>query len=248
MLKTHKVLTKNKNYNKYGYLKLKKQLSLKLIKEIKNDISSLKTKFIYKDRFGKIRRIENITKKTKNLKKLNQIIMKKIHTKFGKKLKIFKDKCNFKPPGGAGFDAHYDGIFYFKNKRNIKKEGWNEYSNFFINALIPLDKCNKKNGALEIAKWHNKEFKDLIKNTNNDGSPMIKKSIEKKLSFKRIDLSLGDILFFSNKCPHRSKKNLSKTSRMILYYTYSKSNTDNYKKYFKHKMESRNKNSKSLTG
>ena len=36
-----------------------------------------------------------------------------------------------------------------------------------------------------------------------------------------LDLKVGDILIFSNTCPHRSKKNNSNKDRRTLYYTYS---------------------------
>jgi 2-aminoethylphosphonate dioxygenase len=242
------MITKNKIYNKNGYLRFKKEINNNLISKIKSELINLKFDNIYTDKKGKIRRIENIYNKTENLKKLNKILTDKILEIFGEKLVIFKDKCNFKPSGGAGFTAHYDGVFYFKDKKNKKRKGWFEYSSFFINVLVALDKCNSKNGTLEIAKWHNKSFDELLINTKNNGSPELKKSFEKKLNFKKINLSPGDLLFFSNKCPHRSKKNFSSSSRMLLYYTYAKAKKNVYNKYFYDKSTSKNKNSKSLTG
>ena len=58
-----------------------------------------------------------------------------------------------------------------------------------------------------------------------------------------------DCVFFKNTCPHRSKKNKSKKSRKMLYYSYTKIKKQNlYKKYFKDKKNSKNKTRKSLTG
>ena len=34
-------------------------------------------------------------------------------------------------------------------------------------------------------------------------------------------LNIGDIVIFSNTCPHRSKKNNSEKNRRVLYYTYT---------------------------
>ena len=237
-----------KKYNDTGYIKIKKIIPVNLISQVRKDLIKKNLGNIYYDSNGIIRRSENIYNKSNNLKKLNRIIKEKIFIYFKKKLVIFKDKCNFKPAGGDGFSAHYDGIFYFKNKNNKKKKGWYEYSNFFVNALIALDKCNKKNGSIEISNWDNRSFDDLYKNTKKNGSPELSKKVERKLKFKHIALNPGDILFFSNKCPHRSKKNNSKSSRMILYYTYTKGKKNIYNKYFKDKLNSKNKNSKSLTG
>ena len=239
---------KKNMYNNLGYLKVANSIPISLIKQIKKDLTKKNIGNIYYDKKGIIRRSENIYDKSKSLRKLNNIIKKKIYQFFKRKLVIFKDKCNFKPPGGAGFTAHYDGIFYFKNKNNIKKKGWYEYSNYFMNVLIALDNCNKRNGSIEISPHHNQSFEELFLNTKMNGSPELKKKIEKKLKFKYLNLKPGDILFFSNKCPHKSKKNLSKTSRMILYYTYALGNKKIYNRYFKDKLSSKNKNEKSLTG
>jgi ectoine hydroxylase-related dioxygenase (phytanoyl-CoA dioxygenase family) len=237
-----------KIFKKIGYCKIDQVFDKIFINQIKDDINKLKKKGSYKDRFNKLRRIEKIYNKTENLKKLNSTLKKLIFKILKKKLEIFKDKCNLKPPGGAGFKAHYDGTFYFLDKKSRKRKGWYEYSNYFVNALVALDTCNKKNGTIEISNFQNKKFEKLLLDTNQDGSPELTKSFEKKLKFKSINLLPGDVIFFSNKCPHKSKKNNSNKPRMILYYTYSNSNIKSYNKYFKDKDESLNKNSKSLNG
>ena len=87
-----------------------------------------------------------------------------------------------------------------------QKNGWYEYSNFFVNVLIALDECNKKNGTIELAKQHKGNFNDLLKKTKNDGTPAIKSSVLKNIKFNAINLKIGDAVFFSNTCPHKSKK------------------------------------------
>ena len=117
--------------------------------------------------------------------------------------------------------------------------GWYEYSNFFVNVLVAFDECNEQNGALEVAKADHLTFEELLKNTKNDGTPKLNKEYASKLKFNRIDLNKGDVLFFSNLCPHKSKKNLSNLDRRILYYTYAESNNpDIYTKYFEDKSDS----------
>ena len=69
------------------------------------------------------------------------------------------------------------------------------------------------------------------------------------MHFHSIDLKVGDILIFSNTCPHRSKKNNSNKDRRTLYYTYSLlSEKSQYNKYFIDKKNSGNITSKSLSG
>ena len=49
------------------------------------------------------------------------------------------------------------------------------------------------------------------------------------------------MVVFSNTCPHRSKTNYSKSSRRILYYTYSLAqNGSKYDIYFEDKHKSKN--------
>ena len=79
---------------------------------------SKKSKNIFYDKNNKIRRIEKIYNQSKSLKNLNKEILGILKIIFDKKFAIFKDKLNFKPPGGEGFYPHYDGIFhFFKNKK-----------------------------------------------------------------------------------------------------------------------------------
>ena len=239
-------------YNEVGYFKIKNFLKKNEVSKIELELEKcLKNKGIlkYKDKNGKIRRIEKIYDKGKFLKQFDLNVKKLLKKIFQKKYSIFKDKLNIKPPGGEGFFAHYDGIFKFKNKNDKILNGWYEYSDNFINILLAINSCNKKNGTIELAKATDGNFYNLLKNTNNDGSPNLKKSYESKLNFKHIDLEVGDIIIFSNKCPHRSKKNKSNKNRKTLYYTYTISKSKNlYKKYFLDKVLSKNKNSKSLTG
>ncbi|MDC3028666.1 phytanoyl-CoA dioxygenase family protein, partial [Candidatus Pelagibacter sp.] len=128
-------------------------------------------------------------------------------------------------------------------------KGWYEYGKGFVNVLVALDKCTKKNGTIEIAKKHEGGFYNLIKNTKKNFTPDIKPSLEKKIKFQAIELDIGDIVIFSNTCPHRSKKNKTRQHRKTLYYTYlPKEYGFKYNKYFNDKINSKNSTSKSLSG
>ena len=236
-------------YLKKGYFVKKNFFDKYTIKKILNEIKLGRGMIKYYDKKNKIRRIEKVYNKGYHLKHSNDKIILFLKEIFKKKFTIFKDKYNAKPPKGEGFYAHYDGIFFFKDKNEKLKKGWYEYSNAFINVLVALDKCNRKNGALELAKKHNGGFNKLIKNTYNDGTPNIISSVEKKCKFELIDLEVGDIVIFENTCPHRSNKNYSNKSRRTLYYTYTYAEKGSkYKTYFLDKKNSKNKTNKSLEG
>ncbi len=234
-------------YNTKGFFVIKKVFTKKLLDRAIYDCENIRDAIIYYDRKNQIRRIEKLFNKTKNLRFIHNKIKNTLQRIFKNKYYIFKDKFNAKPPGGEGFYAHYDGVFnFYSNKK--KKRGWYEYSDIFVNCLVALDRCDSKNGTIEIAKADNLDFDKLLKNTKKNGSPDLKASYEKKIKFKKIHMNVGDICIFSNTYPHRSKKNLSKLKRRTLYYTYNpKTFGNNYLRYFKDKKYSKSQK-KSLTG
>ena len=181
---------------------VKKDFVTHLIDEVDNSLNTIK----YFDNSNKLRRIEKIYDKGEYLINLNTKILDLLKNVFNESFLIFKDKFNAKPPGGEGFFAHYDGIFQFTDSKNDKKNGWYEYGDFFINALVAIDNCDKENGSLELAKSHKGNFEQLFQNTKKDGTPALTKDVENRTAFNLIDLDIGDIVVFSNTCPHRSKK------------------------------------------
>ena len=54
----------------------------------------------------------------------------------------------------------------------------------------------KMEQSIEIAKIQDKNFKKLLLDTNQDGSPELSRSFEKKLKFEKINLRPGDVVFF----------------------------------------------------
>lgn len=242
--KYHKL---KQEYNKNGYFFLKEFIQKDYVLNIIKEIDNSKDVVRYYDKSNNLRRIEKIYNKGNYLNNLNEKILKLLNLIFDKNFLIFKDKFNSKPPGGEGFFAHYDGIFEFKDSNNKKKRGWYEYGDFFINVLVAIDPCDKQNGALELAKSHKGNFAKLLNNTKKDGSPALLQAVENKTSFEIIDLDIGDILIFSNTCPHRSKKNNSRNSRRIIYYTYlNNKDGSKYEQYFNDKDNSKSK-SKALS-
>ena len=231
---------KNK-FDKNGFFICKNVFSNKFISEILSEIEKANNTIKYLDNENILRRIEKLYDKGINLINLNKNISTILKSVFEEDFLIFKDKFNAKPPGGEGFIAHYDGVFHFIDPDNNKKNGWYEYGNIFINALIALDKCNEENGTIELSNSHKGTFNELLKNTKNNNTPAINKVIEDKTIFNLINLDVGDIVIFSNTCPHRSKKNNSNFQRRTLYYTYTQSkNGSKYDQYFFDKEKSTN--------
>ncbi len=157
-----------------------------------------------------------ILKKLIDSKKINKILESLV----GKKCVLFKEKINFKPPGCRQDKLHQD----------IQGD-WEKYSKNFISALISIDKSNKKNGCLEfdISGHNHRKLKGKVFKT-------LKLSELKKPKFKKIELNVGDIVFFNGYIPHRSGKNVSKSNRSQIYLTYNIKKDGNFRKaYFSEK-------------
>ncbi len=59
---------------------------------------------------------------------------------------LFKDKINFKMPGGPGFKAHQD-----------QQAGWTRYAPLFVTALVTIDPATLENGCLEMVPGRHRE-------------------------------------------------------------------------------------------
>jgi ectoine hydroxylase-related dioxygenase (phytanoyl-CoA dioxygenase family) len=126
---------------------------------------------------------------------------------------LFKDKINFKMPGGAGFKPHQD-----------QQAGWSKYAPIFVTAMVTLDPVTLENGCLEMAARRHKE--GLI---GEEWVPLG----EAGLDLKAVPTQPGDVIFFDSFAPHASKPNLTDAPRRILYLTYNlASQGDHRARYF----------------
>ncbi len=118
---------------------------------------------------------------------------------------LFKEKINFKLPGGAGFEPHQD-----------QQAGWSRYAPIFVTALICIDRTTIANGCLEMA--NSPRFDKVI---GEEWRPL---SAEEMASFALhpIEAAPGDVLFFDSYAPHGSKPNHTDQPRRILYLTYNR--------------------------
>ena len=261
---------KNKFYNNstldfenYGWVIIRNFFKKSDIEKVKDQIlkkilKTKKNKNFYYEKIGarvRLRRVERISDFSVEAKKViySSKILKLIYKIKKKKFDIFKDKLNFKYPGGKGYLPHIDGHFLWRDKNDKMQDGWKKYADDFVNLVIPLEKTDKKNGCLYLA---NKKYIKYLGNSFNEvskklsiGTPNIKFNDKKKFKYVPIELEKGDICLFDWKCAHFSKNNNSKKSRMIFYATYHERNERKNirNNYYLDKQESRNdKKNKSL--
>ena len=236
--------SKNKNiseqdielYKRNGWVIVRDVFDKKYVNKIKKELikqTKKESDFFYYENINKkrrLRRIEKVTDFSKSSKKLicskKTVNIIKILEK--NKYLLFKDKLNFKFPGGKGYLPHIDGHFYWRDKNKKYQNGWNKYSSNFVNLVLPLEESNIKNGCIYVAnkKDTNKIGKSFKKITDKlvINTPNIRPQDLKKFNFFPIELKVGDICLFNWKCAHYSENNQSNKSRMIFYATFCKKN------------------------
>jgi len=118
---------------------------------------------------------------------------------------LFKEKINFKMPGGRGFEPHQD-----------IQPGWDTYANYFISALITIDPSTVENGCLELAAGHHRC--GLLGEKWKPLTPEQLRGVE----FVKFPTAPGDVIFFDCFAPHQSAPNQTDLPRRNLYLTYNR--------------------------
>ena len=135
---------------------------------------------------------------------------------FGADAILFKEKVNFKLPGGQGFEPHQDA-----------QAGWRDYGDLHITIMITVDPAGEENGCLEIAAGHHR--RGLI---GELWKPMTERQLD-GIDFVKLPTEPGDAVFFDSFAPHRSAPNRSDQRRRVLYITYAKAaDGDHRERYF----------------
>jgi hypothetical protein len=119
----------------------------------------------------------------------------------GGRVVLFKEKINFKMPGGAGFKTHQD-----------QQAGWSRYAPLFLTALVTIDPATIANGCLELVAGRHRE--GLI---GEEWQPLDDAALE----LRPLPTAPGDVLFFDSFVPHGSKPNFTEQPRRLLYLTYN---------------------------
>jgi len=136
----------------------------------------------------------------------------------GEHVFLYKEKINYKYPGGAGYAAHQDAPAYKQIDNHLT-------------ALVAIEPATLANGCLEFAAGRHQE--GLIGLT---GEGIISSVAEANLEFSACEMQPGDVIIFSSYIPHRSRPNLSPQRRALLYLTYN-AQSEGYLRdeYYRHK-------------
>jgi 2-aminoethylphosphonate dioxygenase len=135
---------------------------------------------------------------------------------------LFKDKINFKMPGGAGFEPHQD-----------QQAGWSRYAPLFLTVLISIDPATLENGCLELT--HSPR---LLRMIGREWEPLTQQEMA-GLDLRPVPTRPGDVAFFDSYVPHASQPNLTRDRRCVLYVTYNRAaDGDHRARYFADKRAS----------
>ncbi len=127
---------------------------------------------------------------------------------------LFKEKVNYKHPGGAGFAPHQDAVAY-------------RFVDHHVSVMVPLDPATMASGCLELAPGHDRG------RLETDERGRLAEAVVAELDWRPVEVGPGDLLCFDSYTPHRSGTNRAEHSRRALYLTYNgASGGDHRQRYY----------------
>jgi ectoine hydroxylase-related dioxygenase (phytanoyl-CoA dioxygenase family) len=140
----------------------------------------------------------------------------------GESVVLFKDKINFKLPGGAGFAPHQDAPAYVNF--GIEHQ---------LTLMVPVDPFTEENGCLVMARdAHERVFLPM----NPDGT--LRADVVARLDVEPLLAAPGDAIVFDAWVPHWSGPNRSTRPRRSYYLTFNPAAAgDRRSAYFARKRE-----------
>jgi hypothetical protein len=130
---------------------------------------------------------------------------------------LYKDKLNYKLPGGAGYAAHQDAPAY-------------RFVDVHVSCMVAIDDAAEENGCLEVVSG----AYDRLWPTDEVGC--IRADVVGSMVWEAVPVRAGDALWFHSRTPHRSGPNSSTRPRRALYPTYNaRSEGDLREEYYRQK-------------
>ena len=167
-------------------------------------------------------RMEKFYKTDSNIEEIvNNRILPTLNLYEENQMTLFKDKLNWKLPGGGGFKPHQDF------------EAWSDFPpTYYVTCAIFADECTLDNGCLQMAP--DQHQKGILKNTNG----CIDKEVTDTFNWKPVLTTPRDMVIFNALVPHTSGKNVSDNTRRIFYFTFNKAiEGSHYEAYFAKKRQ-----------
>jgi ectoine hydroxylase-related dioxygenase (phytanoyl-CoA dioxygenase family) len=115
---------------------------------------------------------------------------------------LYKEKINYKLPGGAGYAPHQDAPAY-------------RFVHTHVSCMVAVDDSLVANGCLEVVSGQHQEVLPM------DEAGCIHPDVVAGFDWAPVEVRAGETLWFHSRTPHRSGPNLGPTPRRALYPTYN---------------------------
>lgn len=115
---------------------------------------------------------------------------------------LYKEKINYKLPGGAGYAPHQDAPAY-------------RFVATHVSCMVAVDDASPGNGCLEVVSDLHHELLPV------DENGCIRTDVAESLEWMPVAVQAGETLWFHSRTPHRSGPNHSTRPRRALYPTYN---------------------------
>jgi hypothetical protein len=131
---------------------------------------------------------------------------------------LYKEKINYKLPGGAGYAPHQDAPAY-------------PFVEVHVSCMVAVDDATAGNGCLEVVSGCHHELLPM------DHAGCIRAEVAAQLAWEPVEVRAGQTLWFHSRTPHRSGPNTSASPRRALYPTYhAAAEGDQREAYYRHKL------------
>ncbi|CAN5838120.1 hypothetical protein BH23ACT2_BH23ACT2_15850 [soil metagenome] len=131
---------------------------------------------------------------------------------------LYKEKVNYKLPGGAGYAPHQDAPAY-------------PFIDTHVSCMVAVDDATVTNGCLEVVEATHQEV------LPTDAAGCIRPDVVASLDWQPVEVPAGWTLWFHSRTPHRSGPNASPVPRRALYPTYNaRSEGDLRADYYREKL------------
>jgi hypothetical protein len=115
---------------------------------------------------------------------------------------LYKEKVNYKAPGGAGYSPHQDAPAY-------------PLIDTHVSAMVAVDAADAANGCLEVVSGAHHERLPV------DARGCLTAATVETFAWEPLPVPAGATLWFHSLTPHRSGPNPSPRPRRALYPTYN---------------------------
>ncbi len=115
---------------------------------------------------------------------------------------LYKEKINYKLPGGAGYAPHQDAPAYL-------------FVDSHVSSMVAIDDATLANGCLEVVTGMHQQVLPM------DDVGCIAADVVAGLEWAAVEVRAGETLWFHSRTPHRSGPNTSSLARRAIYPTYN---------------------------